>query len=84
MIWSACGAARKRWYTYSDFSRKRWSTMTFLRNRLFLGGMLLGGVFGMVIGSIIAFTLGENSASALRRMLQERNRGKVPVEYLSQ
>lgn len=58
--------------------------MTVLRNRLFLGGILLGGVFGMVIGSVIAFTLGESGAVALRRALQERNRGKVPVEYLSQ
>jgi hypothetical protein len=58
--------------------------MTFLRNRLFLGGVLLGGVCGMIIGSVIAFTLGESSASAIRRILQERNRGKVPIEYLSQ
>jgi hypothetical protein len=58
--------------------------MTFLRNRLFLGGILLGGVCGMIIGSVIAFTLGESSASAIRRILQERNRGKVPIEYLSQ
>jgi hypothetical protein len=58
--------------------------MTFLRNRLFLGGIVLGGVFGMVIGSVIAFTLGESSVSAIRRAMQERNRGRVPVEYLSQ
>lgn len=58
--------------------------MTFLRNRLFLEGILLGGACGMIIGSVIAFTLGESSVSALRRALQERNRGKVPVEYLSQ
>jgi hypothetical protein len=58
--------------------------MTFLRNRLFLGGVLLGGVCGMIIGSVIAFTLGESSASAIRHILQERNRGKVPIEYLSQ
>ena len=58
--------------------------MTFLRNRLFLGGIVLGGVCGMIIGSVIAFTLGESSASAVRRMLQERSKGKVPVEYLSQ
>ena len=58
--------------------------MTFLRNRLFLGGILLGGVCGMVIGSVIAFTLGESSIEALRRTLSERNRGRVPIEYLSQ
>ena len=58
--------------------------MTFLRNRLFLSGILLGGIGGLIIGSVIAFTLGENSASALRRALQERQRGRIPVEYLSQ
>lgn len=58
--------------------------MTFLRNRLFLGGVLLGGVCGMIVGSVIAFTLGESSVSAIRRIMQERNRGKVPIEYLSQ
>lgn len=58
--------------------------MTFLRNRLFLGGILLGGISGMIVGSVIAFTLGEMSVSAVRRALYERNRGRVPVEYLSQ
>ena len=58
--------------------------MTFLRNRLFLGGILLGGISGMVIGSVIAFTLGESSVSAVRRALQERSKGKVPTEYFSQ
>jgi hypothetical protein len=58
--------------------------MTFLRNRLFLGGILLGGISGMIVGSVIAFTLGESSISAVRRALQERSKGKVPIEYLSQ
>ena len=58
--------------------------MTFLRNRLFLGGILLGGICGMVVGSVVAFTLGESSVSAVRRALQERSKGKVPIEYLSQ
>ena len=58
--------------------------MTFLRNRLFLGGILIGGISGIIVGSVIAFTLGESSVSAVRRAIQERNKGKVPVEYLSQ
>jgi hypothetical protein len=58
--------------------------MTFLRNKLFLGGMLFGGICGIIIGSVIASTIGESSASTVRRLLEERNRGKVPVEYLSQ
>jgi hypothetical protein len=58
--------------------------MTIFRNRLFLSGILLGGAFGLLIGSVIAFTLGENSVSAIRRARKERQRGRVPVEYLSQ
>jgi hypothetical protein len=58
--------------------------MTFLRNKLFLGGMLFGGICGIIIGSVIASTIGESSASTVRGLLEERNRGKVPVEYLSQ
>ncbi len=60
--------------------------MTFFRNRMFLEGIALGGVCGVIIGSIIAFTLGESSVEALRRVINERlpGRRKVPFEYLSQ
>jgi hypothetical protein len=60
--------------------------MTFFRNRMFLEGIALGGICGVIIGSIIAFTLGENSVEALRRVINERipGRHKVPFEYLSQ
>ncbi|MDQ2886128.1 MAG: hypothetical protein M3Y39_08570 [Chloroflexota bacterium] len=60
--------------------------MTFFRNRMFLEGIALGGICGIIIGSIIAFTLGESSVEAMRRVLQERFSGtpKVPFQYLSQ
>ncbi len=60
--------------------------MTFFRNRMFLEGIALGGVCGVIIGSIIAYTLGESSVEALRRVINERlaGRRKVPFEYLSQ
>lgn len=58
--------------------------MTFLRNRMFLEGIALGGICGIVIGSIIAFTLGESSIGAVRKILDERSRRNVPFEYLSQ
>ena len=60
--------------------------MTFFRNRMFLEGIALGGICGIIIGSIIAFTLGESSVEALRRIVQERFSGtpKVPFQYLSQ
>ena len=60
--------------------------MTFFRNRMFLEGIALGGICGLIIGSIIAFTLGESSVGALRRVIDTRlpNRNKVPFKYLSQ
>ncbi len=59
--------------------------MTFFRNRMFLEGIAIGGVFGIVIGSIIAFTLGE-SRENLRNAINKRLPGhdKVPFEYLAQ
>ena len=38
--------------------------MTFFRNRVFLEGIAIGGICGIIIGSIIAFTLGESSIEA--------------------
>ena len=60
--------------------------MTFFRNRMFLEGIALGGFCGIVIGSILAFTLGESSVVIARRVIQERfpGRHKVPFQYLSQ
>jgi hypothetical protein len=58
--------------------------MTFFRNRLFLEGIALGGICGIVIGSIIAFTLGESGVGALRKLIDDRSRRNVPFEYLSQ
>ena len=60
--------------------------MTFFRNRMFLEGIALGGLCGLIIGSIIAFTLGESSLEAIRRLLNEKvpGRNKVPFKYLSQ
>ena len=55
--------------------------MTFFRNRNFLEGMALGGICGIIIGSVIAFTLGESSLMAMRRFIDNRfprNRG---IEY---
>jgi hypothetical protein len=58
--------------------------MTFFHNRTFLGGMALGGICGIIIGSIIAFTLGESGLIALRRFIDNRfprNRG-IEYKYL--
>lgn len=60
--------------------------MTFFRNRMFLEGIALGGICGIIIGSIIAFSIGESSIEAVRRVINERFPGnrKVPFQYLSQ
>jgi hypothetical protein len=60
--------------------------MTFFRNKMFLEGIALGGICGIVIGTIIAFTLGESSLVAVRRVVQERfpRQNAVPFKYLSQ
>ncbi len=60
--------------------------MTFFRNRLFLEGIAVGGIFGVLIGSIIALSIAENSIGQLRRVINERipGREKVPYGYLSQ
>ena len=60
--------------------------MTFLRNRMFLEGIALGGICGLIIGTIIAFTLGESSVEAARRFVNERvlRRRRIPFEYLYQ
>jgi hypothetical protein len=55
--------------------------MTFFRNRMFLEGIALGGVCGIIIGTIIAFTLGESSVGALRRLVDQRFSRKRGVEY---
>ena len=60
--------------------------MTFFRNKMFLEGIALGGICGIVIGTIIAFTLGESSLEAIRRVVGGRfpRSNTVPFKYLSQ
>jgi hypothetical protein len=55
--------------------------MTFFHNRMFLEGIAFGGICGIVIGSIIAFTIGESSVEALRRFVGMRRSTKHGVEY---
>jgi hypothetical protein len=53
---------------------------------MFLEGIALGGLCGLIIGSIIAFTIGESSLETIRRVINERvpGRNKVPFKYLGQ
>jgi len=53
---------------------------------MFLQGIALGSLFGIIIGSIIAFTIGESSVEAIRRVIRNRfpGRREAPFKYLSQ
>ncbi len=55
--------------------------MTFFRNRMFLEGIAFGGICGIIIGSIIAFTLGETSIELVRRVMQDRFPRKQTLHY---
>jgi hypothetical protein len=61
--------------------------MTFFRNRMFLEGIAIGGVCGVIIGSIIAFSIGESSIGAVRKAIGKHipvpGRGRVPYEFLA-
>ncbi|HZU00998.1 MAG TPA: hypothetical protein VFA10_15120 [Ktedonobacteraceae bacterium] len=60
--------------------------MPFFRNQMFLEGIALGGICGIIIGSIIAFAIGERKVEAVRRTLSERfpRKHDVPFQYLAQ
>jgi len=59
--------------------------MTFFRNRMFLEGIAIGGICGVIIGSVIAVTLSEHSPvrQAISKRIPVPGRGKVPYEYLA-
>jgi hypothetical protein len=44
--------------------------MTTLRNRFFVEGILLGGLCGLVVGSLIAFQIGGERVTQVRRMVE--------------
>jgi len=48
---------------------------------MFLEGIAFGGICGIVIGSIIAFTLGRSSVGAISRFIDNRSRGKRGIDY---
>jgi hypothetical protein len=44
--------------------------MATLRNRFFVEGIVLGGVCGIVLGSLIAFQVGSERVTAARRLME--------------
>lgn len=59
--------------------------MTVFRNRKFLEGIAVGGIGGMIIGSILAFLLGDSRIKSARRMINRLpHHNEIPFEYLAQ
>ena len=60
--------------------------MTVFRDRKFLEGIAVGGIGGMIIGSILALLLGESRIESARRKIENHlpHRNRIPFEYLSQ
>lgn len=60
--------------------------MTFFSHNTFLKGIALGGICGLIVGSIIAFSIGESSLGAIRQVVHRKfpGRREVPFQYLAQ
>jgi hypothetical protein len=60
--------------------------MTFFSHNTFLKGIAVGGICGIVIGSIIALSIGEDGVQAIRQAVQQKFpvRREVPFKYLAQ
>lgn len=52
--------------------------MATVRNRFFLEGILLGGLCGIAVGSLIAFQVGNERVVAARRLVERVVRRQEP------
>lgn len=55
--------------------------MATLRNRFFVEGILLGGIFGIVLGSLIAFQVGNERVIEARRRMERAVRREPDIVY---
>ncbi len=61
--------------------------MVTLRNRFFVEGIVLGGMCGVVLGSLIAFQVGSERVSAARRLMERvvrRQDAEINFELIRQ
>ncbi len=60
--------------------------MTIFRDRRFLEGIAVGSIGGVIIGSIIAFLIGESRIEAARQKIESHlpHHNEIPFEYLAQ
>ena len=65
----------------------RVTAMVTLRNRFFVEGIVLGGMCGVVLGSLIAFQVGSERVSAARRLMERvvrRQEAEINFELIRQ
>lgn len=55
--------------------------MATVRNRFFVEGILLGGLCGVVLGSLIAFQVGNERVTAARRMVERVVRREPSINF---
>ncbi|HEV2460424.1 MAG TPA: hypothetical protein VGS80_18880 [Ktedonobacterales bacterium] len=56
--------------------------MASVRNRFFVEGILLGGLCGVVLGSLIAFQVGNERVKAARSLMERVVRREPSVPYV--
>jgi ABC-type lipoprotein release transport system permease subunit len=56
--------------------------MASVRNRFFVEGILLGGLCGVVLGSLIAFQVGNERVKAARSLVERVVRREPSVPYV--
>jgi hypothetical protein len=60
---------------------RRVTAMATLRNRFFVEGILLGGICGIVLGSLIAFQVGNERVIEARRRMERVVRREPDIVY---
>jgi uncharacterized integral membrane protein len=60
--------------------------MATLRNRFFVEGIVLGGLCGVILGTLIAFQVGNERVNDARRRVERvvRREPRVPLELFRQ
>lgn len=65
----------------------RVTAMTTLRNRFFVEGIVLGGMCGVMLGSLIAFQVNAERVSAARKLMERvvrRQEAEINFELIRQ
>lgn len=60
-------------------ANRRVMAMATVRNRFFVEGILLGGLCGVALGSLIAFQVGNERVNAARKLVERVVRRQEPA-----